>query len=114
MFCSLAAFAQLPQEPASTKITLETSETFFTFFAGLNACGYDQELSASDVVRDQIRADVIRAVAASPAAQFARKQLCDFIHDHQAADTARNVAQYVSLALYTNEPPKFTTKVKES
>jgi len=114
LFCSLAAFAQLPQEPASTKITLETSETFFTFFAGLNACGYDQELSASDVVRDQIRADVIRAVAASPEAQFARKQLCDFIHDHQAADTARNVAQYVSLALYTNEPPKFTTKVKES
>jgi hypothetical protein len=114
LFTSLSALAQVAQEPVSTKITLEISETFFSFFAGLNACGYDQELSASDVIRDQIRADVIRAAAASPEAQFARKQLCDFVRDHQASDAGRNVAQYVSLALYTNDPPKFTTKAKEA
>ena len=96
------------------KITLDVSETFFSFFAGLNSCGYDQELSLSDPVRNQIRADVIRAVAASPDAQFERKQLCDFVHDHQAQDQAHSIAQYVSLGLYTSEPPTFKTTIRES
>ena len=99
---------------AGNKITLDVSETFFTFFAGLNSCGYDQELSASDPVRNQIRADVIRAVAASADAQFDHKQLCEFIHDHQPADPSRNIAQYVSLAFYTTEPPAFKTTIRES
>ena len=101
-------------EPAATKITLDVSETFFSFFAGLNSCGYDQELSASDPVRNQIRADVIRAVAASEDAQFQRKQLCDFVRDHQAPDPAHNISQYVSLAFYTSEPPQFKTTIRES
>ena len=99
---------------ASEKITLEVSETFFSFFAGLNSCGYDQELSLSDPVRNQIRADVIRTVAASPDAQFERKQLCDFVSDHQSGDSAHSVAQYVSLALYTTEPPTFKTTIREA
>ncbi len=99
---------------APTKITLDVSETFFSFFAGLNSCGYDQELSASDPVRNQIRADVIRAVAASEDAQFQRKQLCDFVHDHPAPDAAHNISQYVSLAFYTSEPPQFKTTIRES
>ena len=101
-------------DPAGQKITLDVSETFFSFFAGLNSCGYDQELSSSDPVRNQIRADVIRAVAASEEAQFQRKQLCDYVKDHQAADPSRNIAQYVSLALYTTEPPEFKTTIKDA
>jgi hypothetical protein len=65
-------------------------------------------------VRNQIRADVIRAVAASTDAQFEHKQLCDFVKDHQAADPARNISQYVSLAFYTSEPPTFKTTLRES
>jgi hypothetical protein len=65
-------------------------------------------------VRNQIRADVIRAVAASEDAQFQRKQLCDFIRDHQAPDPSRNISQYVSLAFYTSEPPQFKTTIRES
>jgi len=80
----------------------------------LNACGYDQELSSSEAVRNQIRADVIRAVAASEDAQFERKQLCDYVRDHQAADPSRNIAQYVSLALYTTEPPEFKTTIRDA
>jgi tetratricopeptide (TPR) repeat protein len=53
-------------------------------------------------------------VAASPDAQFERKQLCDFVHDHPAPDPAHNIAQYVSLALYTTEPPNFKTTIRES
>jgi hypothetical protein len=111
---SAAAAANRVAEPAATKITLDVSETFFSFFAGLNSCGYDQELSASDPVRNQIRADVIRAVAASEDAQFQRKQLCDFVRDHQAPDPAHNISQYVSLAFYTSEPPEFKTTIRES
>src|SRR5689334_11538334 len=81
-------------EPAGSKITLDVSETFFSFFAGLNSCGYDQELASSDPVRDQIRADVIRAVAASDDAQFQRKQLCAFVHDHPAPEPSHNISQY--------------------
>ena len=101
-------------DPAGNKITLDVSETFFSFFAGLNSCGYDQELSSSDPVRNQIRAALIRAVAASEDAQFQRKQLCDYIRDHQAADPARNISQYVSLGLYTTEPPEFKTTIKDA
>lgn len=118
LFLASSALAQAPApapiNTAAEKITLEVSETFFSFFAGLNSCGYDQELSLSDPVRNQIRADVIRAVAASPEAQFERKQLCDFVHDHQAADPQHNIAQYVSLALYTTEPPDFKTTIREA
>jgi hypothetical protein len=113
-FAQTAASARAEANTASEKITLDVSETFFSFFAGLNACGYDQELSQSDPVRNQIRSDVIRSVAASPEAQFDRKQLCDFVHDHQAGDSAHNVAQYVSLALYTTDPPNFKTTIREA
>ena len=101
-------------DPAGDKITLDVSETFFSFFSGLNACGYDQELGASDPIRNQVRADVIRAVAASPDAQFERKQLCDFVKDHSAPDSAHTISQYVSLALYTAEPPTFKTTIREA
>ena len=101
-------------ESATNKITLDVSETFFSFFAGLNSCGYDQELSSSDPARDQIRADVIRAVAASEDAQFQRKQLCEFVHDHPAPEPSHNISQYVSLAFYTSEPPQFKTTIRES
>lgn len=111
-----AATPQLtkPADSAGDKITLDVSETFFSFFAGLNSCGYDRELSASDPLRNQVRAEVIRAVAASPDAQFQRKQLCAFIQDHQANDPSHNISQYVSLGFYTTEPPVFKTTIKEA
>lgn len=101
-------------DPAGNKITLDVSETFFSFFAGLNSCGYDQELSSSDPIRNQVRAAVIRAVAASGDAQFQRKQLCDYVRDHQATDPSRNIAQYVSLGLYTTEPPEFKPTIRDA
>lgn len=114
VFCILllSSFAASAETPS--KITLETSETLFTFFAGLNACGYDEGLEQSGPLRAQIRNDLAQAIAASPAAAEAKTHLCTFYADHQMPDTSQTVAQYVSLALNTTEPPKFETTIRES
>jgi tetratricopeptide (TPR) repeat protein len=57
---------------------------------------------------------VQQAISASPAAQQATAQLCRFYRDHQQVDASRNLAQYVSLALYLSDPPKFSPSVKEA
>jgi len=103
-----------PEPGQTSKVTLETSETLFSALAAINACGYDQELSTSDPLRQRIRQEVQQAVNASEAARRAHDQLCRFYHDHQQADASRDLAQYVSLALYLSDPPKFTTTIKES
>jgi tetratricopeptide (TPR) repeat protein len=105
----LCAAAQQTQ-----KVTLETSETLFSVMAALNACGYNQELSSSPVVRARIRAELARAAEASPQAAAARDQVCRFYSDHHQADSARDLAQYVSLALNLGEPPQFATLISEA
>src|SRR6266852_3593875 len=61
-----------------SKITLETSETVFSFFAALNSCGYDQELAQSDPTRAQIRRDLAQLVSASEDAARDQRQICAF------------------------------------
>ncbi|MGB9071747.1 MAG: tetratricopeptide repeat protein [Terriglobales bacterium] len=95
-------------------VALETSETLFTVLTSINTCGYDQELSASDPLRAQIRSEVAKAVQETPGSQDAVAPLCEFYREHQAADSARDLAQYVSLALYLGEPPTFTPKAKQA
>jgi hypothetical protein len=97
-----------------TDVTLETSESLFSVLAAINACGYDQELAASDPLRQQVRSEVANAVAASASAATAQRELCAFYRDHQAPDASRTYAQYVSLALNLDEPPGFELKVKEA
>jgi tetratricopeptide (TPR) repeat protein len=82
--------------------------------AAINACGYDQELAASDPMRAQVRAELAANVRASAAAAAAQEQLCNFYRDHQQPDPARNYAQYVSLALNLGEPPAFQLKGLEA
>lgn len=112
--------SRAPQPPAaasngiSSKVTLETSETLFALLAAINSCGDDQELAVSDPLRGQIRNEVAESVAASAKAGAARDQLCSFYKDHQPPQAARDLAQYVSLALYLGEPPKFTPALQES
>jgi len=102
---ALAGAATAQSEP---RIRLDASETVFATFAALNACGYDSELSQSDPLRERIRTEVAQNVARSPEAQAARQQLCAYYTDHVAGnDVARDLAQYVSLALNLSEPPRF-------
>ena len=92
------------------KVTLDTSETLFSVFAALNACGYDNEMGASLPLRSQVRQEVIKSAQSSPSAQAALDAICAFYRDHNPEDTS----QYVSLALDLTNPPTFATKVKEA
>jgi tetratricopeptide (TPR) repeat protein len=95
-------------------VSLETSETLFTVLTAINTCGYDQELSASDPLRTQIRSEVAKAVADIPGAQAVVGPMCLFYRQHQVPDPAHDLSHYVSLALYLDEPPTFTVKMKEA
>ncbi len=98
---------------AQSKATLDVSETLFSVVSAMNVCGYDAELQASSPIRAEVRADLVEA-SKSPAAAAAAKEMCHFYRDHQQADSAHDLAQYVSLALNLAEPPDFTPKAQES
>jgi tetratricopeptide (TPR) repeat protein len=96
------------------QVSLETSETLFTVLVAINTCGYDQELNASDPLRTRIRSEVAKAVANTAGAQDVIAPMCGFYRQHQAPEAARDLSQYVSLALYLEEPPTFALKVKQA
>lgn len=100
--------------PVLAKLQLETSEALFSTLTALNACGFDMDLQNSDPLRAKVRSEVTSAINASLAASNAREQLCRFHSEKQQADPARDLAQYVSLALYLKEPPEFGTTLRES
>jgi hypothetical protein len=103
------AFADNPP-----KVSLDTSETLFTVLTAINTCGYDQELDSSDPLRAQIRSEVAKAVQNTPGAPDVVAPMCAFYREHQPTDASRDLAQYVSLALYLQDPPAFTPKVKQA
>jgi tetratricopeptide (TPR) repeat protein len=96
------------------QVALETSETLFTVLTAINTCGYDQELSASDPLRTEIRSEVAHAVENVAGAQDVITPMCAFYRRRQIGDPSRELSQFVSLALYLEEPPTFRLKVKEA
>ena len=100
------------QEVSGSSITLETSEPLFALAAALNTCGYDADLASSTPVRAIIRTQVATAAAATPEAQKSRTALCAYIRQHTLGEPGRNLAQYISLALYTS--PTLTPTVDET
>jgi tetratricopeptide (TPR) repeat protein len=103
---------QIPQN--QSLITLDNSETIFSVLAALNACGYDQDLTISDVTRSNVRSEMQKVLADSAEAEGARTALCEFYETHVASrDPNRNLSQYISLALYMDGPPHFAPRVKE-
>jgi tetratricopeptide (TPR) repeat protein len=101
-------------DPNGPQIGLQTSEPLFFVAAALNACGYDDGLEESDPVRAHVRSQVNAAIAGSPAGQDVHEKLCTFIVEHRLSDGSRDLAQYVSLALYLTPPPGLTTTVSGS
>ena len=95
-------------------VTLETSEPLFDLAVGLNACGYDADLAASSPVRLAVREAVNEELQGSPAGREARDALCGYIRAHALSDKGLDLAQYVSLALYTLPPPALTASVASS
>ena len=98
---------------AQVNATLDVNETLFSVVAAMNVCGYDAELQSSSPIRLAVRADLVEA-AKSPQAATAAREMCTFYRDHHQADSAQDLAQYVSLALNLGAPPEFTPIVQES
>ena len=107
----IAALPCAAQGP--TKASLDVSETLFSITAAANVCGYDQDLASSSPIRQQVRADLVKA-SESPQAASAAQTMCRFYHEHKGDDTAHGLAQYVSLALNVGNPPDFTPKWQEA
>lgn len=98
----------------TSKIRLDTNETLFSTLAAINMCGYDQDLGNSDPMRAAVRAKLVARMQASSAADLAREQICTFYRSKQQPDGARELAQYVSLALHTGPAPEFALTGKEA
>ena len=111
MFALLGSVCLAQNTP---KVTLDTNETLFTILASMNACGYDQDLNVSNPIRKLIRDEVDKATHESDEAVQASGLLCEFYKEHIRPDSNRNLAQYISLALYLGPPPNFVPKVKEN
>jgi len=97
----------------TSQITLDTNETLFAVLAAINTCGYDQGLTGSDAMRSNIRAQVQKNLQTSEEAQGTATTLCGYYQAHLGQDGARNLSQYVSLALSLQGPPHFLPKAKE-
>jgi hypothetical protein len=100
-----------PKSPALVNaggpdISLQNSEALFDIAAALNSCGYDQGLTASDPVRQQVREQVNQALQASADARDAHEQICLYIDQHRLSNTGSDLAQYISLALFVSPPPE--------
>lgn len=93
------------------QVSLETSEAMFDVGAALNACGYNDGLGISQPLRTKIRQQVEQDVSQSAQAAAARDKVCDFITSHQFGNSAHNLAQYVSLALFLTPPPMLKLSV---
>ncbi|HLW86506.1 MAG TPA: DUF4932 domain-containing protein [Candidatus Sulfotelmatobacter sp.] len=109
----LGLLAPLCAGQGNSPITLDTSETLFSVLTALNTCGYDQDLTISDPMRLNIRAEVEKNLKSSDDAQASANALCEFYNANRANDAAHELSQYVSLALYLQGPPQFVPKVKE-
>jgi hypothetical protein len=108
----------LPQEkapslvdPAGPTISLVSSEPVFIMAAALNACGYDEGLEESAVVRVKVREEINQALAKSEDARNKRDAVCLFIAQHRMTGTEHDISQYISLALYLTPPPEIETSV---
>ena len=99
-------------ESLGSAVTLETNEQMFDMSVALNACGYDTDLADSDPVRVAVRRDLDEVIAGSPAAQASRRALCAYVDEHRLSG-ARDLAQYVSLALYLSPPPELETTAEQ-
>ena len=99
-------------DPTGPAVSLQTSEALFDIAVALNSCGYDNELDASDPLRQRIRDQVNQYLQTSAEARDARDAVCGYINQHRLADSGRDLAQYVSLALYLTPPPDLAPSVE--
>lgn len=96
------------------KVVLDSNESLFTVLAAINACGFDNELGASDPLREQIRKEISKGIQATDESKAVTQEMCEFYTEHRQQDPSRDLAQYISLGLYLGAPPTFTPKLAEA
>lgn len=96
-------------DPAGPTISLVSSEPVFLMAAALNACGYDEGLEDSAPIRKRVRDEVNEALGKSEEARTARDKVCLYIAQHRMTGSEKDIAQYISLALYLTPPPEMET-----
>jgi predicted negative regulator of RcsB-dependent stress response len=99
-------------DPAGPTISMVSSEPVFLMAAALNACGYDEGLDGSAPVRMKVRDEVNLALSKSEDARAKRDRMCLYIAQHRLTGGERDIAQYISLALYLTPPPELETSVE--
>jgi len=99
-------------DPAGPTISLVSSEPVFLMAAALNACGYDDGLEESAPVRKRVRDEINLALSKSEDARNKRDHLCLYIAQHRMTGGERDIAQYISLALYLTPPPELETSAE--
>jgi tetratricopeptide (TPR) repeat protein len=99
-------------DPAGPTISLISSEQVFLMAAALNACGYDDGLAESAPVRKRVRDEMNLALGKSEDARNKRDRLCLYIAQHRMTGGERDIAQYISLALYLTPPPELETSAE--
>src|SRR5579863_4651778 len=99
-------------DPAGPTISLVSLEPVFMMASALNACGYDEGIDESAPVRKRVRDEMNQALGRSEDARKARDKMCLFIAQHRMTGTEKDVAQYISLALYLTAPPELETSVE--
>ena len=97
-----------------SNVQLQANTAIFTAVTAMNECGYNDGLSTSDPIRQQVREEVKQAIEHSAEARIARDQMCQFYKDHQPADPNRDLSQYISLALNLGPSPDFKPSMKEA
>jgi tetratricopeptide (TPR) repeat protein len=96
-------------DPAGPTVSLTSSEPLFIMAAALNACGYNEGLEESAPVRMKVREEINAALAKSEDAREKRDKVCLYIAQHRMTGGVRDIAQYISLALYLTPPPEIET-----
>jgi tetratricopeptide (TPR) repeat protein len=99
-------------DPAGPTISLVSPEQVFLMAAGLNMCGYDDGLQGSAPMRNQVRDEINKALAASEDARKRRDALCLYVAQHRMTGTQLDVAQYISLSLYLSPMPELQPTVE--
>ena len=93
-------------DPAGPTISLISAEPVFIMAAALNACGYDEGLEESALIRKHVRDEMNQALTQSEDARTKRDALCLYIAQHRMTGSERDISQYISLALYLTPPPE--------
>jgi tetratricopeptide (TPR) repeat protein len=99
-------------DAAGPTISLISAEPVFLMAAALNACGYDDGMDESAPVRKRVRDEMNLALEKSEDARAKRDRLCLYVAQHRMTGSDRDIAQYISLALYLTPPPALETAVE--